>query len=111
MLDHIALLRAIKKKYIYKNKKLFPTDRPCLEKGIYGSKLLFFFLALGRVNKDQKKWKFGVSHLGGLPGLGEMANGHGRRERKKSVGSAGGWDQTWVICMEVLKYKHKAMAL
>ena len=30
MLDHIALLRAIKKK-----KKTFP-DRPCLEKGIYG---------------------------------------------------------------------------
>ena len=46
MLDHhIAPLRAIKKK-IKKKKKLFPTDRPCLEKGIYGQANYFFFIGL-----------------------------------------------------------------
>ena len=45
MLDHIALLRAIKKKK-KKKKNLFPTDQPCLEKGIYGQANYFFFLAL-----------------------------------------------------------------
>ena len=29
-----------------KKKKLSPTDRPCLEKGIYGQANYFFFLAL-----------------------------------------------------------------
>ena len=53
MLDHIALLRAIKKK---KKKNLFPTDRPCLEKGIYGQANYFFFLALPSDLLRHLKW-------------------------------------------------------
>ena len=45
-LDHIALLRAIKKKQKKKQKNFSPTDGPCLEKGIYGQANYFFLLAL-----------------------------------------------------------------
>ena len=63
MLDHIALLRAIKKKKNFSR----PTDRPCLKKGIYGQANYFFFLALltylFRVAKTEKKCLFWVCFL------------------------------------------------